>query len=199
MNANSVVHLQITLDDVKPVVRRRIEVPLTIRLDRLHLVFQAAMGWTNSHLYEIRAGNVGWGIPDPGWGDGPLDARKARLADVLEDVGVKTLKYLYDFGDGWEHTVQIQRITDAVPGIPYPCLIDAEGHCPPEDVGGPWGYTEFLEAITDPKHERHSEFSEWADQPFDPSSVNAEKLAQAVRKLARQWTREPAVNRKKTN
>src|ERR1700680_4386433 len=99
MIANSVAHLQITLDDVKPVVRRRIEVPLAIRLDRLHLVFQAAIGWTNSPLYEIRAGNMGWGIPDPGWGDGPLDARKARLADVLEDVGVRTLKYLYDFGD----------------------------------------------------------------------------------------------------
>ena len=56
MIANSVAHLQITLDDVKPVVRRRIEVPLALRLDRLHLVFQAAMGWTNSHLYEIRAG-----------------------------------------------------------------------------------------------------------------------------------------------
>ena len=42
------------------------------------------MGWTNSHLYEIRAGDVGWGEPDPDWGrDGPLDARKARLGDVL--------------------------------------------------------------------------------------------------------------------
>jgi acyl-coenzyme A synthetase/AMP-(fatty) acid ligase len=53
---------------------------IDIRLDRLHLLIQAAMGWTNSHLYEIRAGDVGWGIPDPGWPDGPLDARKARLA-----------------------------------------------------------------------------------------------------------------------
>ena len=103
-------------------VLRRIEVPLGIRLDRLHLVIQAAMGWTDSHLYEIRAGDVGWGIPDPDWGDGPLDARKARLVDVLEDVGVKTLKYLYDFGDGWEHTIKIERIADADAGrrVPAP-------------------------------------------------------------------------------
>lgn len=74
MIANSIAHLQITLNDVKPLVRRRVEVPLTIRLDRLHLVFQAAMGWTNSHLYEIRARDVGWGMPDPDWGDGPLQA-----------------------------------------------------------------------------------------------------------------------------
>ena len=63
--------LKITLDDVIPPVLRRIEVPLTIRLDRLHLVLQAAIGWTNSHLYELRAGDVGSGIPDPGWGQGP--------------------------------------------------------------------------------------------------------------------------------
>jgi Plasmid pRiA4b ORF-3-like protein len=75
-------------------------VPLTIRLDRLHLVLQAAMGWTNSHLYEIRARDVGWGRPDPNFGDGPLDAGKARHIDVLEDVGIRSFKYLYDFGDG---------------------------------------------------------------------------------------------------
>jgi hypothetical protein len=105
----SIAHLKIKLDEVKPAVVRRVEVPLTIRLDRLHLVLQAAMGWTNSHLYEIRARDIGWGVPDPDFGDGPLDARKARLGDVLEDAGVRSLKYLYDFGDGWEHSIRIER------------------------------------------------------------------------------------------
>jgi len=89
MSAETIARLKITLDDVKPAVLRRIEVPLNIRLDRLHLAIQAAMGWSNSHLYEIRARDVGWGDPDPDGGDGPLDARKARLVDVLEDVGTK--------------------------------------------------------------------------------------------------------------
>jgi hypothetical protein len=65
MTTTSITSLKVTLDDVKPVVQRRIEVPLAIRLDRLHLVLQAAMGWTNSHLYEIRAGDVGWGYAGP--------------------------------------------------------------------------------------------------------------------------------------
>jgi hypothetical protein len=127
-----------TLDDVKPPVLRRIEVPFDIRLDRLHLAIQAAMGWTNSHLYELLAGDVGWGVPDPGWSDGPRDARKARLNDVLlEDVGTKTLRYIYDFGDGWAHTIKIERLVDPRPGVAYPVLIDALGCCPPEDIGGP--------------------------------------------------------------
>ena len=124
MSADTIARLKITLDDVKPAVLRRIEVPFDIRLDRLHLAIQAAMGWTNTHLYEIRAGDVGWSTPDPDWGDGLLDARKARLNDVLEDIGTKTLKYLYDFGDGWEHTIKIERLTDPEPGLTYPRLIE---------------------------------------------------------------------------
>jgi hypothetical protein len=195
MSAASIARLKITLDDVKPAVLCRIEVPLTLRLDRLHLAIQGAMGWTNSHLYEIRAGDVGWGITDPNWGDGPLDARKARLIDVLEDVGTKTLRYLYDFGDGWEHTIKVERLLDPEPTVVYPRLIDATGRCPPEDIGGPWGYAEFLDAIHDPKHERHVELKEWIAYDFDPNIVDTEGLAEEVAALAKRWSRNPATRR----
>jgi Plasmid pRiA4b ORF-3-like protein len=198
MTAAGIAHLRIELDDVKPAVLRRVEVPLTIRLDRLHLVLQAAMGWTNSHLYEIRARDVGWGVPDPDFGGGPLDAGKARLADVLEDVGGKSLTYLYDFGDGWEHTVRVERLADAVPGTTYPRLVEAVGRCPPEDVGGPWGYGEFLEAIADPDHEEHAERLRSAGGHFDPTDADPKALAQAVDKLARKWARKPSATRKRT-
>lgn len=198
MIATSIAHLKIKLDDVKPAVMRRVEVPLTIRLDRLHLVLQAAMGWTNSHLYEIRARDIGWGMPDPDFGDGPLDASKARLIDVLEDVGVKSLRYIYDFGDCWEHAVRIERITDAVPGVACPRLVEAVGRCPPEDVGGSWGYREFLDVLADPDHEEHAERIEWVGGPFDPTNADVQSLARAVDRLAKKWTRQPAASRKRT-
>ena len=50
MSAGDIAHLEVTLDEVAPPVLRRIEVPLAIRLDRLHSALQAAMGWTDSHL-----------------------------------------------------------------------------------------------------------------------------------------------------
>jgi len=198
MIAASIAHLRIKLDDVEPVVVRRLEVPLTIRLDRLHLVLQAAMGWTNSHLYEIRARDVGWGMPDPDFGDGPLDASKVRLIDVLEDVGVRSLKYLYDFGDRWEHSVRIERVTDAVAGVIYPRLVEAVGRCPPEDVGGPWAYREFLDAIADPDHKDHADRLEWVGGPFDPTDTGVERLTRAVERLAKKWTRTPSAPRKRT-
>ena len=197
MTAAAIAHLRIKLDDVEPAVLRRVQVPVTIRLDRLHLVLQAAMGWTNSHLYEIRAHDVGWGMSDPDFGDGPLDASKARLIDVLEDVGTRSLKYVYDFGDCWEHSVRIERITDAVPGMIYPCLVEATGRCPPEDVGGPWGYREFLDAIADPDHQEHAERLEWIGGTFDPTTVDLQRLTKAVDSLAKKWMRKPSVPRKR--
>jgi hypothetical protein len=193
MSTDAIARLKITLDDVKPAVLRRIEVPLTLRLDRLHLVIQAAMGWTNSHLYEILAGGVGWGMIDPDGGDGPLDARKARLIDALEDS--KKLRYLYDFGDGWEHTIKVERLLDPEPGILYPRLIEVAGRCPPEDVGGPWGYAEFLDALNDPKHERHAEFKEWIADDFDPNLVDAQWLTEELAALAKRWSRKSPAKR----
>jgi hypothetical protein len=38
----AIVRLKVTLDDVEPKIMRRIEVPLDIKLDRLHLTLQAA-------------------------------------------------------------------------------------------------------------------------------------------------------------
>jgi hypothetical protein len=115
MTADSIARLKITLDNVKPTVLRRIEVPLGIRLDRLHLVIQVA--WAGPTAISTRsAPATSDGVfQTPTGAVASLDARKARLVDV-QDVGVKTLKYLYDFGDGWQHTIKIEDIADATPG-----------------------------------------------------------------------------------
>ena len=73
----------------------------------------------------------------------------------------------------------------------YPRLIDVSGRCPPEDCGGPWGYAELLEAIKDPKHERHAELTEWIGYDFDPDADDAEGLSAEVAALAKAWSRKP--------
>jgi hypothetical protein len=195
----AIARLKITLADVEPQVLRRIEVPSDIRLDRLHLAIQAAMGWTNSHLYEIRVRGIRWGLRIPGEHDGSLDARKARLIDVVEDTGAKTLSYIYDFGDNWEHTIKIERIAPAAPGAVYPNLLDATGNCPPEDVGGYPGYMELLEAKADPGHERRAELEDWIDlERFDPNIADIPAIERALLVLARKWTRKPTPRKPRT-
>ena len=64
-----IAHVSITLNKVVPEVSRIVAVPLGIRLDMLHLIIQAAMGWTHSHLWLIRARGCTWGVPDPAFPD----------------------------------------------------------------------------------------------------------------------------------
>ena len=189
VSASEIAGLKVTLEDVAPAVVRRVEVPFRLRLDRLHAVLQAAVGWTNSHLWEFRAGDVGWGIPDRQWGDGPHDASKATLRGVIEDTGARRLTYLYDYGDGWEHTIRIERIGEALPGELYPRLIDARGRCPPEDIGGPPGYAEFLDAIRTRGHERRAELKDWCDADFDPDAVDLPAIKRRLTDLAKRWSR----------
>ncbi len=198
IETSAIARLKIVLDDVEPVVMRRIEVPVSLRLDRLHTVIQAALGWTDSHLHEFRIKGTGFGIPNPDWdyGDDLIDARKTTLIEAIEDTGAKSFKYLYDFGDGWEHTIKIERIAPAAEGVPYPCLIEATGQCPPEDVGGPWGYQDFLEAIADPEHENHEELVEWwGEENFDPNVVDKSDINAALKILARRWNRKPRAKK----
>ncbi len=187
-----VARLKVTLSDVEPQVLRRLDVPLKIKLNRLHDVIQAAMGWTDSHLYEFRAGGSGWGVPDPdGFYDGPMPAGKTSLLDVIEDVGTKTLHYIYDFGDNWHHVIKVEKIDDAIAGAAYPRLVRAIGACPPEDVGGFPGYTAFLEAMADPKHEEHEPMLEWYGGQFDPDEAEIGRILDNFERLAKKWTPKP--------
>ena len=185
---DQVARLAITLDEVKPPVRRRLEVLLAIRLDRLHRVFQIVMGWEDYHLYEFRLGrDIAYGIPDPDWGSpesGPRPANKATLADLLAQTRNRTFKYLYDFGDDWRHTVKLEALAAPEPLTTYPHLLSAQGRCPPEDVGGPWGYAEYLEALADPSHERHAEMIEWGGPDFDPKAIDEAAIQKQLNRLA---------------
>lgn len=189
----AIARLKITLRDIEPKVIRQIEVPVDLRLDRLHQVMQAAMGWTNSHLHEFRAGRSTWGTSSMG---GPFDAsvhseKGARLQDLLDADGGKTFHYVYDFGDSWEHEVRVERLTEAEPGATYPRLLKAEGGCPPEDVGGSWGYDHFLKVMADPAHEEHEELLEWHGGPFDPHDAEFERIAGDFAKLTKRWAAKP--------
>jgi len=71
----------------------------------------------------------------------------------------------------------------------YPLLIEATGRCPPEDVGGPPGYEEFLAVMADPRHERHTEMLDWYGESFDPETVDPAEIDRVLQKTARSWTR----------
>ena len=183
-----IARLKIELAEIEPSVFRHIEVSQTVRLDDLHLVIQAAMGWENDHLYEFHIGRtIIYGLPDPDWSDpNTQSARKATLADLLRHLKRdKIFHYIYDLGDNWRHVVKLEALVAVDPEHSYPRLITAQGCCPPEDCGGPWGYGHYLEAIADPDHDDHDSLLEWYGPEFDPNTVDENSIRKVLAKLAK--------------
>src|SRR5262249_5186188 len=77
------------------------------------------------------------------------------------------LTYEYDFGDGWQHKVVLEKILTSAPGIKLPICVGGARACPPEDCGGVGGYQDFLDAIRDPFHPEHDAMLEWIGGDFD--------------------------------
>jgi hypothetical protein len=113
-----------------------------------------------------------WGDPTEMEGE---DENAVSLGDVCPEVKSKLI-YEYDFGDGWEHTIEVQKIVDAEPKGKYPICLSGKKVCPPEDCGGIWGYYQLLETIADPKAEGHEDMLEWLGDDFDPDAFDLEEI-----------------------
>jgi len=149
-------------------------------LAKLHDIIQKCMGWDGYHLHAFEVGGEQYGQPDP---DGMMeteDERRLKLSQVVAR-GFQKLSYTYDFGDNWDHTVQVEKVLDPEPGVRYPRCLAGKRACPPEDCGGPWGYGDFLEAIQDPRNERHEELLEWVGGEFDPEAFDIEAVNEELR------------------
>lgn len=167
----TVHELKVTLLDVRPPVWRRLRVPSALPLSTVHAVVQLAMGWTDSHLHEWRVGDVTYGLPDEeDWGEELADESEALLAQVAPVDSV--LHYDYDFGDGWEHLVEVVAVEPFDPKLPPLACLDGAGTCPPEDSGGPIGYEHLLDALADPADAEHEEATEWLGEGFDPEAFD---------------------------
>lgn len=178
-----IARLRVEIEEVEPAVIRWIEVPLDTRLDKLNVILQVAIGWQNCHPFEFRHGDSVYGLVSSQNEVNPLPAEKATLAELAQ-LGA-TFDYDYVFGDEWEHTLEIEQIGPAAPDTIYPRLVEAQGRCPPADIGGPSGYEVYLRALADPEHIHHEGMRDWDDPEFDPHIVDKAALARNLANLAR--------------
>ncbi len=164
--------LAVVLNHTSPAVTREVIVPGYMPLALLHIVLQIAMGWTDSHLHQFRKGPRIYGIPDEDFPELAItDYSDVRVCDLLSTVNDSIL-YEYDFGDGWEHTVQLVGVLPAEDEAIVPVCVAGAMACPPEDVGGPSGFEDFKEVIADPDHLRHDELVEWVGWAWSSTDFN---------------------------
>lgn len=157
--------LKVTLRDVHPPIWRCIQVWDETTLAQLHRILQIAIGWEDAHLHEFHIGPEVYGMPDPDDERTVIDERRHRLREVVPQVGT-SFEYVYDFGDNWRHELLLEKVVPPDPEPQYPRCLAGERRAPPEDVGGPLGYADYLEAMTDARHEEHESMLEWRG-PFD--------------------------------
>ena len=176
-----IYELKIQLEHIRPLIWRRFQVPAETRLDRLHVIIQWVMGWSNYHLYEFVAGKNHYGKSSPYDDDFKvISAAKTPLDEVLTKEK-QHIRYVYDFGDDWVHRLQLVKIFETEEFPSYLCLA-GERACPPEDCGSFTGYEEILEQLALPEEEREPELMEWIGD-YDPDKFSIELLNRKLRRL----------------
>lgn len=191
--AERLYQFKITLLGIQPAIWRRIQVK-DCTLDRLHEHIQTAMGWTNSHLHDFKIGGKDDGDPlllDENFVEFDYgDSTTTKLSDILPRTGRRfRFEYQYDFGDGWRHEVLFEGCLRAEQGRRYPVCLEGARACPPEDVGGTWGYEEFLEAVRDEDHEQHEDMLRWAGRRFDPEAFDPARSTKRMWRGLPDWRR----------
>ena len=192
----------VRLLNIEPAIWRRIEVPEHYSFWELHVAIQDAMGWLDYHLHEFqvydprRKQDARIGLPDDeDYLEPPLVAGwKTAMKRYFKRPGDQA-RYLYDFGDGWEHDVQLTAIALAEPGLEYPRCADGGRACPPEDCGGPGGYEQLLRILADTKHPERRSMIGWLKghaksyHPYRPDhfEASAVEFSDPEEGLRRMW------------
>jgi len=177
-----ILHLKITLMGSNPLIWRRFQVTESCRIDRFHQIIQIVMGWQNAHLHEFcfQDRKIGMLLDDDFDLPQVEDETELYLSDLSLGNG-DTFAYLYDFGDSWEHIVDLENISDGV--LPHFFCTNGERACPPEDCGGIWGYEEMLEALKDPSDPQYNDWTEWLPDDFDPGRFPREEVNDELKKF----------------
>jgi len=176
--------IRIKLKDAPVPIWRRIHVKPNISLDDFHVMIQIVMGWANYHLYGFRVGDKFYTPMAEEYGDSDyyVPIESATLKEILESN--KKFIYEYDFGDSWTHEIVLNKYIEPKKNVKYPICASGRGICPPEDIGGVWGYGELLYEVHSKEPPEHilelindldysiDELKEIEKIPLDIDSIN---------------------------
>ena len=173
--------IKLELSGSKPKIWRRLIIPSDMLLSDLHKVIQTAMGWTNSHLHMFVKGKVMLepAIDDDFMESPGIDYTGYTIDRLLVAVNDK-IRYDYDFGDGWEHIIKLEKVINDYDGT-LPVCTDGALSCPPEDVGGMWGFEELKKAIKNPNHPEHEMYQEWIGDYYDPEHFDLDEVNEMLK------------------
>ena len=180
----NIYQFKIVLEDTKPTIWRRIQVPENYTFWDLHIAIQDAMGWMDCHLHqfetiELKPREIKYiGIPDEeGFGMEVATGWEEKISDWFSLDKRKAMRYVYDLGDSWNHKITLEKILPKEEKIKYPVCVAGARACPPEDCGGIGGYYDLLEIMDNPKHEEYEDMIEWLNgEKFNPEEFEITEI-----------------------
>jgi hypothetical protein len=181
--AATIFQIKMTLRGIDPPIWRRIHTP-NCTLEKLHEIIQVTMGWEFEHLYRFSIGGVDYADSAMTSDEEVEDACGTRLSAVLPIENRRPrFSYEYDFGDEWIHQLIVEERLPPQEGVKYPICVGGQRACPPEDCGGPWAYSGFVEAVGNPDHRSHEELLEWVGGEFDPERFDQQAVNNELRRI----------------
>ena len=181
----AVYQLKVTLDGIRPPIWRRVQVRGDITLFKLHKILQVVMGWDDYHLHQFVIKGESYSVISREadmLGDDFTDQKKVKLSKVIPEEKFK-FTYEYDFGDGWGHTILVEKIFRPLEELKAPVCLKGKRSAPPEDCGGEGGYYHLLEALDDPSHPEHADMLEWLEHEYDPEYFDADIVNEQLKKI----------------
>lgn len=175
-------HLKVSIKGIKPPIFRELIIPMDMSFQEMHILIQAAFGWENAHLYQFNYKNEIICEENTLIDQDYISAELERLSDSIVLKG-DTIFYEYDFGDSWVHSIKISKIYDSKPDEKYPRCLKGGRACPPEDVGGVFGYYHMLEVLSEPESEEYSDLLEWLGDGYDPEYFSLDEINKKIDKI----------------
>jgi hypothetical protein len=182
---SKIFQIQIVLNGFKPKIWRRILITSDLSLSNFHKIIQTTMGWTNSHLHQFIKNRTFYTTKmkdDFSWNEmDNVDYKGMKVSDLLQNEKEKII-YEYDFGDGWNHNIILEKILPIDNKTKYPVCLDGKMNCPPEDCGGIWRYAEMVKTLKNPKHKEYESIIEWLGEDFDPEYFDKNNVNELLKR-----------------
>ena len=171
------IEFEVSLLHIRPRIWRRFLLRADASFRALHDAIHATFGWGDEHLWQFmepgRRGAVIAGPPDV---DDDPDAADVPLATHFKRRAPAKCRYVYDFGDMWDHEIVGTKRTD-VPGEFERRLLDGARAAPREDCGGLPGYHADCAFVATGKHphlcsgDARDFIGTWRPDGFDLAAV----------------------------
>ncbi|HWA87265.1 MAG TPA: plasmid pRiA4b ORF-3 family protein [Opitutus sp.] len=176
--------LRLSVTGALPPVWRRIAVRESMWLSRLHDTIQILFDWFDYQMHVFNLEDLRFGNPLRRDDLSIEDDRDVTLADLDLEHRAR-FNYLYQFGEGWQVDVKIEKSGALQKTVHYPHCIAGERAGPPEDCGGLEAFHDMLACIKQPQTYLGREWLEWLGPGYDPAACDVEKINRALKKLGK--------------